>query len=884
MNYIELTDAILVDARNWSELKPLLLEKMSRPKQLIGFDIETDDEQRHAGLNAFMKIDPEGFRHNKKLVFDVRRTTVDGFSLYFNGETVGYYINLHHSDVENRVPWEEAKQLLDAKTPDSTWVIHNATFEKVMMEMSLGYDLGDNIICTLQLAVTAYNDDTYDHAKFLTPGLGEIEKLLPQAARVFAAYEPKTPLSAEQEELVFKVTAKESKAAHSWNGYVKTIRYGFALKECMKSHFNYDQMTFEECLQGAPHMGAIPGTQVVKYGADDAWACVQLLHSLLRYIFARNPNVWPTFTGQEMGMINHYVGVQAGGLRLDVQKVRDAQDLERVNYAKSLRTMKEAIKQLLPFPEELHEKLQKYDDWYSKNGDGYRVKVMTWAQSPDSADDYTICQQVRGAVPKSWALERGKPESVGLSINHYMPMRTILYDLCGCSYQQFQGKTQSDAETRERMKFRWVKKHSKLWPEYLDDDIESKTLGKVLKPENAPDDAEALKRYHAVLQVLSSYEELAGIEQRIKLYITPYLYLVDPETGRVYPSLSSRLNSRRMACQNPNGQQLAKYGGSSYVRSFFLADEDDHVLVSLDWSAIELVLIGEASGDAKFAEAFGKLPHDDLHRLAVMGLMNMAGEAYDAHPDRKKLRTDIGKGSNFGYWFSGGLGTTARTLGWSSEEHWEKVDAYRNTFPEAESWRVGVIQFGREHGYVELPDGHRRYRYEATYEWQRIMRDKFALYGNEAISKFGDIVIKKIQTRAGNQLVNARIQGTCATLAKRSIPRIVEMMKREGIRGRFWLAIHDEVVSSVHKDDVIRYIKLAKEIMCDHPELVSKLKLYSSASIGRNFEPYKPEKQELGQVELDELPKKADWLPERLWGNRAETDEDIQLVLDHMFA
>src|SRR3546814_15251455 len=81
-------------------------------------------------------------------------------------------------------------------------------------------------------------------------------------------------------------------------------------------------------------------------------------------------------------------------------------------------------------------------------------------------------------------------------------------------------------------------------------------------------------------EVLTSLQEMAEIEQRMKLYLTPYTQLMDPETSRVYPSVSSPLATRRLAASFPNPMQLAKQGHSPYIRSFYLADDDDHLVVS----------------------------------------------------------------------------------------------------------------------------------------------------------------------------------------------------------------------------------------------------------------------------------------------------------------
>jgi len=72
--------------------------------------------------------------------------------------------------------------------------------------------------------------------------------------------------------------------------------------------------------------------------------------------------------------------------------------------------------------------------------------------------------------------------------------------------------------------------------------------------------------------VLRCLNQISAIEQRMKLYLNPYLKLVDPDTGRLYPVLSSELATRRMGTRYPNPMQLQKRGDSTYVRGFYLPD------------------------------------------------------------------------------------------------------------------------------------------------------------------------------------------------------------------------------------------------------------------------------------------------------------------------
>lgn len=861
----------LIDQRNFTLWMPKLLEKLSTCN-LVGIDLETEDSNRHDGLNRLMKVDDDGGKSAAtKLLFDIERTIITGLSLYCDGDDIAYYFNLNHADVENRLPWADVKPLLDAvRTRENAWwVAHNAKFEITMLIKSLGYDLGERVICTLQFAVSCFNDDTYPMDEFLAPGLGSaFKRLLPAINREFGYYEMGAELTNEQEELLFKFIAKESTAEHSYNGYVDSIKYGYGLKRLTKRFLGYEQKTFAETLGDKVHMGQLTGDEVASYGADDAWVCVHLYHRLMDFMMKTNPAMVSSFFTQENPMTEVYSQVWRNGVKTNKTKVLEAQTLERAKVAQLFREMKANIRTLLPFPEDAHEKLCKYDEkLYGKSWQKYRKLVETWVAMPDSKDDFEQLYQCRTALSKAWAAERGMRESNGISITYYQVVRCLVYDLCRCSFQLLEGKPQSDAEAQDRMRSRLVKKFGLVF-------------NKETKTWNTEGDLEK-ERATRVIQLLDDYKRLAGANQVIKLYINNYLNMIDPDTGKVYPILSSQLNSHRMALEAPNLSQLAKNSDMAYVRGFFEPDDEDSVIVSADWSGIELLLIGAQSQDPAFVEVYGQLPHGDLHTETTAALLDLTVGETRALSDFKKKRTDIGKGANFGYFYSGALGTVARELNMTSDEMWEATDKFRSRFAKAEAWRVGVINQAKIDGFVTLPDGHKRYRYESTPLWASQMRSKFAQFG-DAVLKYGEICIKKIQTRSGNQAVNSLIQGTCATLAKRAILRLEKVIREKGYNARFMFPVHDEVCYNISRKDAVSFMREIWLAMCTgHDELAGGLKLDAAIAVGRNYWAWDKDKNPKGQIELDEA-SKVPCIPEDRWGKKL-TDEERQVVVDYLF-
>lgn len=875
--------SVLIDKRNFYDLQEELIKRFAVSDQFNGFDLETEDSLRHEGLNRAMKMDEDGFKGgNTKLLFDVNRTTICGFSLYADNDQAAFYFNVAHADVENRIPVSDVvKFLTKIRDAGAYFLAHKAPFELCMTWKCWSFHLGPKVICTLQLAVSCFNDDTYPMDKFLQPGFGEaFEGLAQKISRTFMGFQNGDEMTNEQEELLFKFIAKESSAAHSYNGFVKEIHYGYGLKALSLYFLKYQQKTFSEVLGDHPHMGCLTGEEVCSYGADDAWVCVWLYHKLMAYAMETNPKVIKTFFEQENPMIYQYAQVWGEGVVTDLAAVMAGRVTKRKELAELFKRMKANIRELLPFPSEPHEKLMKYDPkGYFKSWAKYRREVIAWANSPDSDNEIVQIMQVRSSVSKQIAEEMGLPESKGPNLTYYQVVRCVLYDLCECSFQLSNGKIQSDSDARALMRSRMIKKAGIVEKEVLDE--KGNKTGEI---ELVGEDARAI----LTIKLLDSYSELAGIDQFIKLYINKYMNLIDPDTNRVYPVLSSQLNSHRMALEEPNLSQLAKFSDLKIVRTYFEPDEKDHVLVSADWSAIELLLIGEMSGDPVFAKAYGQLPHDDLHSETVCALLDLTLEVFKEMPNKKQLRTELGKPANFGYWYSGALGTVAKELGWSSEQMWEYVEKYRSKFAVGEQWRTGTIAFAQENGYVDLPDGHRRYRFESTGLWVEYMRQKFAQYG-PAVAKFGDIAIRKIRNRSGNQAVNSIIQGTGATLAKRTVIKIdpklefpvTRIHNPGGYKARFKFPVHDELVYSVHRNHVLGFIPALREAMCTHPEIVKNLKLDVGIAIGRNYLAWDEKSNPKGQIELDEA-SKVPCLPKDRWGQKL-TIEEQQKVLDYLF-
>ena len=140
---------------------------------------------------------------------------------------------------------------------------------------------------------------------------------------------------------------------------------------------------------------------------------------------------------------------------------------------------------------------------------------------------------------------------------------------------------------------------------------------------------------------------------------------------------------------------------------------------------------------------------------------------------------------------------------------------------------------------------------------------------------FTEVMIRRIQKRVGNQLVNFRIQGLAATVAKRTMLKVREDIqdRKIGWGARLVIWNHDEGVYSVRKEILEEFLDLLYSRMIEGGGVMRNCVLDSSLAIGRSFQPYDPVKAPKGQVELSEMNKGLPCVPKERWGQRASAEE-----------
>lgn len=291
---------------------------------------------------------------------------------------------------------------------------------------------------------------------------------------------------------------------------------------------------------------------------------------------------------------------------------------------------------------------------------------------------------------------------------------------------------------------------------------------------------EKLRDKHPIVEKILEYREL---QKLLSTYIDVLPTLVD-ERGRLHTTfLQHGTTTGRISSQNPNLQNIPiKTEQGRHIRRAFIAEEG-HVLLSLDYSQIELRVAAFLSGDEKLIEIFRS--NGDAHTSVAAQVFNVPEEAVDKEMRRRA------KVINFGILYGMGVNALKKNLGTSRAEAQEFLNEYFHTFKGLSDYLEISKVSARQKGYAETFFGRKR--------------------------RFDDInsPIPYIRASAERMAINAPIQGTQADIIKQAMVAIQAHLKKVKMDKRcsLVLQIHDELVFEVHKDVVEECAQEIKEIM-----------------------------------------------------------------------
>lgn len=281
-------------------------------------------------------------------------------------------------------------------------------------------------------------------------------------------------------------------------------------------------------------------------------------------------------------------------------------------------------------------------------------------------------------------------------------------------------------------------------------------------------------------------KQILDWRQMVKLQSTYILALpeqVDKKTLRVHTDYMQTVAATgRLSSNNPNLQNIPiRTERGRQIRKAFVARDENHTLISADYSQIELRIIAALSGEENMIAAFQN--GEDIHRATAAKVFDVALEEV-SREQRSNAKT-----VNFGIIYGVSAFGLSNQTSLSRSESAALIDAYYKTYPRLKSYISDQVDFAREKGYVQTILGRRRY-----------LKD---------INSANAVV----RSAAERNAVNAPIQGSAADVIKIAMINIHKKLREENWKSRMLLQVHDELVFDVHNDELEKIQPMIKHEM-----------------------------------------------------------------------
>jgi DNA polymerase-1 len=304
---------------------------------------------------------------------------------------------------------------------------------------------------------------------------------------------------------------------------------------------------------------------------------------------------------------------------------------------------------------------------------------------------------------------------------------------------------------------------------------------------------------HEIVQKILDWRQLAKLKST---YTDALQEQINPATGRVHTSFAcAHTSTGRLASSDPNLQNIPiRTEEGRKIRQAFIA-EDGHVLLSADYSQVELRLAAEMADVKALKQAFRD--DKDIHAMTAARVFNVPLAEVTSELRRQA------KAVNFGiiYGISGwGL---AKQLGIDAASAREFINRYLTAFSEIQDFMETTKEFARKHEYVQT------------------------LFGRKCYTP--NINAKNGAWRAGAEraAINAPLQGTAADIMKRAMVKIPPALKAANLKARMLLQVHDELIFEVPESEAEATAKLVKDIMENVVTL--DVPLIVETGIGKNW-------------------------------------------------
>jgi len=285
---------------------------------------------------------------------------------------------------------------------------------------------------------------------------------------------------------------------------------------------------------------------------------------------------------------------------------------------------------------------------------------------------------------------------------------------------------------------------------------------------------------HPIIPMILEYRQLRKLKST---YVDPLPTLCDKVDGRIHTSFMQTVTATgRLSSNNPNLQNIPiRSENGKEIRKAFVARGEDFLLMSVDYSQIELRIIAALSNDPNMVEAF-RSGHD-IHTATAAKVFHITPE------EVTRDQRSAAKAVNFGIIYGQSAFGLSQTLNISRTEAKEIIDSYYAQYGTIKTYMDETVAKARENGYVETIMKRRRYLPDIN-------------SSNAIVRGFAE-----------RNSINAPIQGSAADIIKMAMVAVYQEMKKTNLKSKMILQVHDELVFDVHIDEIEQMKSLVKNAM-----------------------------------------------------------------------
>lgn len=312
---------------------------------------------------------------------------------------------------------------------------------------------------------------------------------------------------------------------------------------------------------------------------------------------------------------------------------------------------------------------------------------------------------------------------------------------------------------------------------------------------------ESIAEDYKIGQLILEYRHLTKLKST---YVDALPKLINARTGRIHTSFNQAVTTTgRLSSSDPNLQNIPiKSEIGNRIRKAFIPNNSSDYLVAADYSQVELRFLADMSHEETLIKAFKE--GADIHTTT-------ASKIFRVNPEdvTKEMRRQA-KVVNFGIIYGQTAFGLASTLGIDRKEAKSFIDKYFETYPRIQEYMENTLKKVRQSGYVSTKLGRKRYFYNDLSS------------SNRAIKEFAE--------RAA---INAPIQGSSADLMKLAMIQLAETFKKESLKAKMLIQVHDEIIIEVPPEELETVKKLVKSIMENAFEL--SVPLIADVSVGKDW-------------------------------------------------